>query len=149
MRRQSMDLRKYATNKTAPSYLRTYDLMFSRLVGREINLLELGVLEGETLLLWRDYFPKGHIFGVDSNPPARLNAEERIRVFTGNQTDPQILDQAAAEAPGGFDIIIDGASHIGEITRTSFWYLFDRYLKPGGFYAIEDWGTGYWEDSNR
>jgi hypothetical protein len=49
-------------------------------------------------------------------------------------------------APEGFDVIIDDASHIGELTKTTFWHLFDRHLKPGGLYAIEDWGTGYLDD---
>ena len=30
------------------------------------------------------------------------------------------------------------------LTRASFSALFDRHLKPGGIYAIEDWETGYW-----
>lgn len=46
-------------------------------------------------------------------------------------------------APEGFDIIIDDCSHIGELTKVSFWHLFTHHLKPGGIYAIEDWGTGY------
>jgi hypothetical protein len=46
-------------------------------------------------------------------------------------------------APDGFDIIIDDCSHIGEFTALSFWHLFDRHLKPGGLYVIEDWGAGY------
>jgi hypothetical protein len=49
-------------------------------------------------------------------------------------------------APEGFDIIIDDASHLGELTKTAFWHLFDNHLKPHGLYVIEDWGTGYWSD---
>ena len=55
-------------------------------------------------------------------------------------------------APDGFDIIIDDASHIGEFTKRSFWYLFDHHLKPGGLYVIEDWLTGYvdnWPDGKK
>jgi hypothetical protein len=48
-------------------------------------------------------------------------------------------------APDGFDIIVDDASHIGEFTKQSFWYLFDNHLKPGGLYVIEDWCTGYFD----
>ena len=53
---------------------------------------------------------------------------------------------ADATAPEGFDIIIDDGSHIGEATRNTFWHLFEHHLKPGGLYAIEDWGTGYLDD---
>ena len=42
-------------------------------------------------------------------------------------------------------MIIDDASHVGSLTSASFRHLFPRHLKPGGLYAIEDWGTGYWD----
>src|SRR4030095_16368023 len=35
---------------------------------------------------------------------------------------------------------------IGELTKKTFWHLFDNHLKRGGLYVIEDWGTGYWDD---
>ncbi|HYX42220.1 MAG TPA: hypothetical protein VE821_11005, partial [Pyrinomonadaceae bacterium] len=63
------------------------------------------------------------------------------------QQDTELLDRIAREcAPDGFDVIIDDCSHIGVLARVSFWHLFERHLKPGGFYVIEDWGTGYWDD---
>ena len=72
---------------------------------------------------------------------------ERIQIFEGSQSDKQFLSEVANKAaPEGFDIIIDDASHIGSLTKTTFWHLFDNYLKPGGLYAIEDWGTGYLDD---
>jgi hypothetical protein len=52
---------------------------------------------------------------------------------------------AAIEAPGGFDIVIDDASHVAHSTRASFWHLFRHHLKGGGIFSIEDWGTGYWD----
>jgi hypothetical protein len=71
--------------------------------------------------------------------------EERIRIYRGRQDDTALLDRVAAEcAPGGFDIIVDDAAHIGQLAKASFWHLFVNHLKPGGTYALEDWGTGYW-----
>lgn len=67
--------------------------------------------------------------------------------FEGNQADTKFLSEVASNvAPKGFDIIIDDGSHIGELTRTTFWHLFDNHLKLGGLYVIEDWFTGYWDD---
>jgi len=72
---------------------------------------------------------------------------ERIQIFKGSQADTQFLSEVANKtAPEGFDIIIDDASHIGALTKTAFWHLFDNHLKPGGLYVIEDWGTGYLDD---
>jgi hypothetical protein len=97
--------------------------------------------------LWRDYFPIGLIVGIDIKLPEHFVPGERIQIFKGSQTDEQFLSQIANKTgPEGFDVIIDDASHIGSLTKTTFWHLFDNHLKSGGLYAIEDWGTGYLDD---
>jgi len=83
--------------------------------------------------------------GLDKNPVELNDPTNRIFIYQGNQEDKNILDKIRMEtSKDGFDIIIDDASHIGELTKVSFWHLFDNHLKPGGVYVIEDWGTGYW-----
>ncbi|HKQ79384.1 MAG TPA: class I SAM-dependent methyltransferase [Blastocatellia bacterium] len=147
MRSHELNLEKYNTDKINNRYLDWYDPIVDSLVTEKIALLELGVHKGGSLLLWRDYFPKALIVGVDIQPQFDFSREERIRVFQGAQQDTAFLTEVANQtAPEGFDIIIDDASHFGALTRTSFWRLFDNHLKPSGIYAIEDWGTGYWED---
>lgn len=130
-----------------------YEECFENLTGKEIKLLELGVQKGGSLLLWRDYFETGTIVGLDINPCDLDDPSGRVRVYQGSQLDTDLLDRIAEkEATEGFDIIIDDCSHIGQFSRTSFWHLFENHLKPGGIYAIEDWGTGYmgqWVDGRR
>ncbi|HMP01150.1 MAG TPA: class I SAM-dependent methyltransferase [Gemmatales bacterium] len=146
-RSQELDLACYATDKIPAGYFEHYDPLFAPWVDEEIVLLEVGVQRGASLLLWRDYFPNGHIVGVDLNLPTGFEGQERIRLFQGDQTDGEVLTSMAEEAaPQGFDIIIDDASHLGLATKATFDHLFDRHLRPGGLYVIEDWGTGYWED---
>jgi len=96
--------------------------------------------------MWSDYFVNGTIIGVDLFPKFEpQDGDTKIRIFQGSQTDTAFLDNIAKEcAPNGFDIIVDDCSHIGELTKISFWHLFTHHLKRGGIYAIEDWGTGYW-----
>lgn len=96
--------------------------------------------------MWRDYFQTGTIVGLDWDHVDINATTERIHIYQGDQRDLSILDRIGHEcAPGGFDIIIDDASHIGELTEISFWHLFTNWLKPGGLYVIEDWRTGYWD----
>jgi hypothetical protein len=110
-------------------------------------LLELGIKDGGSLQLWREYFPKGIIVGLDILPVALTSRDGRIRTYEGPQQDTGLLDRIGREnAPGGFDIIIDDCAHIGTFSRVSFWHLFEHHLKPGGIYVVEDWGTGYWWD---
>jgi hypothetical protein len=147
MDNRAIDASAYDTDKAAhPHYLRWYEEYFTPLLDKNIKLLELGVYKGGSLLLWRDYFDKGLIVGLDMNSVDVPDGSGRIRLYQGQQQDTSLLDQIASEnAPEGFDIIIDDCSHIGELTRISFWHLFDNHLKPGGLYVIEDWSTGYWD----
>ncbi len=145
--KKTLDASRYDTDKAQHKhYLRNYEEYFSPFAGRDIRLLELGVYHGGSLLLWRDYFEKGLIAGLDLNHVAIEDSSQRIRFYQGAQQDTELLDRIASEcAPEGFDIIIDDCSHVGELTRVSFWHLFDHHLKSGGMYVIEDWGTGYWD----
>jgi len=127
--------------------LQIYEECFEPLIGKEISLLELGVADGKSLLLWRDYFEKARIAGLDVNPIQIEDPTGRIRLYVGYQQDVALLTSIAKEqAPHGFDAIIDDCSHIAEFTRISFWHLFVHHLKPGGIYAIEDINTGYMDD---
>jgi hypothetical protein len=93
------------------------------------------------------------IVGIDADlTHFRCEDRTRIEVFEGSQTNPRFLQSTAlAVAPEGLDVIIDDASHIGWKTEIAFWALLE-HLRPGGYYFIEDWGTGYcpdWPDGRR
>ncbi len=137
---------EYDTDKNE-IYLNNYERYFRSMKDGRINLLELGVFRGGSLLMWRDYFASGVISGVDVNQVSVEDESGRIRIYRGMQQDKDFLDLVAEDSTGGegFDIIIDDASHIGELTKISFWHLFHFHLKPGGIYVIEDWRTAYWD----
>ena len=104
----------------------------------------MGVEEGAYVLFWRDYFENATIVGVDFRQFQIDDTTGRIHIYHGYQQDIDLLERIAREqAPDGFDVIIDDCSHIGRLARVSFWHLFQNHLKPGGLYAIEDWGTSY------
>lgn len=136
-----------------PHVYKLYRDWFGHLVDKDIRLLELGVYDGDSLLLFRDYFTNGIMVGLDMNPVHIADPTNRIHLYQGYQQDTALLDLIAGqEAPEGFDIVIDDCSHIGQLTRVSFWHLFQYHLKPGGIYAIEDVNTAYmaeWPDGHR
>lgn len=128
-------------------YMRNYEEFMAPIRHQHIKVLELGVANGDSIRYWADWLPNATIVGLDINPPPLGLASNRIIVYQGEQQDRSMLDRIAHEqAPGGFDFIIDDASHVGQFTRISFWHLYVNHLKPGGLYFIEDWGTGYWSE---
>ena len=147
MPKRCLDASNYDSDKAEHShYLRNYEECFQPLWNKEIRLLELGIYKGGSLLLWRDYFEKGLIVGLDVQPVEIEDSTGRVRTYQGMQQDTDLLDRIGREtAPHGFDVIIDDCSHIGELTRISFWHLFDNHLKSGGIYVIEDWSASYWD----
>lgn len=143
--KKSLVAGQFGTDKNQV-YLDNYERFFSGIRSEKITLLELGIFRGESLLLWEDYFPNGTIVGIDIQTANVAGTSERIFEFQGYQQDTDFLDTVAREkAPHGFDIIIDDASHVGDLSRITFWHLFDNHLKHGGIYVIEDWRTGYWD----
>ncbi len=85
MRSRELALKKYNTDKITNRYLDWYDPMLEHFVPKEIKLVELGIYEGGSLLLWRDYFPKATVVGIDINVKVDLSREERVQVFEGRQ----------------------------------------------------------------
>lgn len=132
---------KHGTDKgsTEHDYGPIYEEHFDRLRAKEITLLELGVWQGASLKVWRDYFPAATIIGLDQQDRGlRLDGVEQM---FSDQNNPN-LPEALANAYGGLDIIIDDASHISSKTIGSFKLLWP-VLKPGGIYVIEDLQTSY------
>ena len=130
-------------------YLQRYrEHIFERFKDEPIALLEIGIANGVSMLLFRDALPKAKIVGLDIAPlPKIQDSTGRIAMYRGEQQDTTLLDRIRSEqAPNGFDVIIDDGSHIGQYTRIAFWHLFTRHLKPGGLYFIEDWGCSYWRN---
>ncbi|HYY94550.1 MAG TPA: hypothetical protein VE713_08535 [Pyrinomonadaceae bacterium] len=94
--KKRLDASGYDTDKAAHThYLRNYEEYFRGLVDKEIRLLELGVLKGGSLLLWRDYFARGIVAGLDLNPVEIEDPTGRVRVYTGGQQDTELLDRIA------------------------------------------------------
>lgn len=117
----------------------------------EVNILELGVYSGASLLIWREFFPRATIVGLDVRPaPERiLPALEagQLHFIQGDQSLQADLERCLLPTAGKrFDIIIDDASHVGSLSRASFNFLFPHALRDGGLYIVEDYGTGYMAD---
>ena len=127
------------------TYLDIYHKNFQHLKYKKVKLLELGVQGGNSIRTWKRYFRKGLLVGLDFDKSCIQHIEKRVKIYIGDQKDLQLLNLIHKEN-GLFDIIIDDASHINELSITSFKFLFNK-LKKGGSYVIEDLHCSY-EDLN-
>ncbi len=147
----SMLARIYGTDKWGShKYTPIYQEHFKRFKYKKINLLEIGVggykdpkRGGNSLRMWKAYFPYAQIFSFDIYDKSSLQ-ENRIKIFKGDQTDEVFLNQLLNDI-GPIDIIIDDGSHINNHIIATFNILFP-FLKDDGIYAIEDLQTSYWKD---
>ena len=57
--------KKYPTSKNITGFIPIYESFFDCLREKEVNILEIGVDKGDSLRLWRDYFTKAKICGLD------------------------------------------------------------------------------------
>ena len=119
-------------------------LPFNRL--EPITILEIGVLSGESLETWREFYPNAKIVGIDITPSCKDYEDSNRNIFIeiGSQDDPVFLKEVSLKY-GQFDLIVDDGSHINRHVITSFIHLIDS-VKPEGLYVIEDCATSYWPE---
>lgn len=126
-------------------YFEIYETHLARFRNTKVRMLEIGVQNGGSQEMWRDYMgPDALLYGVDINPDcAKLNGDAgEVRI--GSQDDPEFLRRVIDEM-GGVDVVLDDGSHVMKHIRTSFDTLFP-YVSEGGIYIVEDLHTAYWSN---
>jgi hypothetical protein len=139
--------KKYDSIKVRPKYKNTtqhfitevYPLYLGAKREKIETLLEIGVYKGGSVLAMRDYFPSAKIVGMDISFDLLSWKEDlppNVVLEQGDQEDKEFLKKVG-DSHGPFDFIIDDGGHQFKQQKSSFdilWY----YVKPGGYYFIED-----------
>ena len=149
-----MKLREYFENNQNRNmidkwlhYFDVYERHFRPFVGKKIKVLEIGIWQGGSLKMWKEYFGEdAEIIGVDIEPRCKKFEEERIKIYIGDQADANFL-QELIKTEGKFDIIIDDGGHYMHQQIISFQQLYGA-LNDGGVYLCEDLHTNYWARYN-
>jgi cephalosporin hydroxylase len=122
------------------------------------NLLEFGILEGGSAVLFTLLMELEKFVGIDIRDSARgiepflarHEVGKKIKFhFSVSQSDERsvrkLIKSEFAKSP--IDLIIDDASHQYAHTKRTFEIAFP-HLRPGGLYVIEDWGWAHWRGYN-
>ncbi len=116
---------------TAHSYIDVYNKKINQ---PQCSLLEIGIYEGLSLLMWKDYLPNANIFGVDITDQFIMHDLSSCNVIIDDATSIGFSHRFDDHS---LDYIIDDGSHSLLDQLNSLAYLFQK-LKSGGIYFIED-----------
>ncbi|HEX8547793.1 MAG TPA: class I SAM-dependent methyltransferase [Cytophagaceae bacterium] len=126
-------------------YFDIYERYFSSYRDKEVVILEIGVYQGGSINMWKEYFGnKAKIYAIDINPLCKRFESENVRIFIGSQSDRAFLQEVINEIPE-LDILIDDGGHYMDQQIISFEELYP-HVKEGGIYLCEDLHTSYWKD---
>lgn len=132
---------KYSCIKHS-SYFQVYDEIFGPYVGKKITFVEVGVLNGGSLFMWRDFFgPNARIIGVELNPDAKKWEEHGFEIFIGSQADPVFWDDLFKKI-GPIDVMLDDGGHFNDQQIITTLCAIP-HIKDGGLLAVEDVHTSY------
>ena len=131
--------KKFGTDKYSHRFCDFYEQQISHLRQEKIKLLEIGILKGRSLKMWKEYFPHGLIYGADVIDKSHL-MEDRISIEKCDQENQEDLKHLFNGET--FDIIIDDGGHTMKQQQFTLANLFCR-IKPGGVFFMEDLHTSY------
>jgi hypothetical protein len=93
------------------NYFPVYDELFSKFKGCPVTFIEIGVLHGGSLFMWREFLgEKARIIGVDLNPEALKWNSFGFEIYIGDQENSQFWNDFYKQV-GQFDILLDDGGH--------------------------------------
>jgi hypothetical protein len=122
---------------TYHNFTEFYDSYFNSLRNESLKILEIGIFKGESLKMWKEYFPNSEIYGLDINNLKHLE-EDRIFIEQADQTDINRMNNVFPNVK--FDIIIDDGGHSMYQQQLTLISMLHR-LKRGGYFIVEDLHT--------
>ena len=123
------------------NYFYIYDQLFAQYQEKEITFVEVGVLSGGSLFMWRDFLGhKARIIGIDLNPGS-MKWSDDFEIFIGDQADPNFWNSFYNKV-GKIDVLLDDGGHrnrqqIQTVVSSLEW------INNGGMIVTEDTHTSF------
>jgi predicted O-methyltransferase YrrM len=123
-------------------YTLFYESLFRNKKDMNLKIAELGILDGASLLMWREYFTNAEIYGFEYNKDLIMKFKSqfnnnRIKLSTIDVTNKDSIMRSFSSLNTFYDIIIEDTTHQFEdqirVIENTY-----QYLKPGGIMIIED-----------
>ena len=139
--------KKYPTDKdfTHNYYTAVYEQYLSPIKDEVKLVCEVGIggfweavgwLPGNSLKVWRDYFPNAEILGLDIVKHDNIDDLDRITIDWLDQSKRDLVIEYSSKLKD-YDFIIDDGSHNVYDQQITLAHFF-KSLKSGGIYILED-----------
>ena len=112
-----------------------------------VKMLEIGVLYGGSVEVWKEYFSQRHplyYVGMDRNKDCKRTEDANRGIFIEIGSQASVKDLlVVCKKHGPFDFIIDDGGHTYDMMRVSYETLFtsDLCMTRNSLYVIEDMHT--------
>lgn len=133
----------YPTDKqwTHDYYNRAYQDTLFPVKDSASKIVEIGIGEGYSLEVWREFFKNASIIGLDMSPTAGNGILNMDRITLQNMDLSVKLNlESFAEQNPDIDVLTDDGTHKMADQQLALATLF-KSIKPGGIYIIEDLHT--------
>lgn len=127
---------------TIHSYVDVYQELLAPYRHTAKNILEIGLMNGESLRVWTEYFD-GKVYGMDcSETPLQgmadlrpIMAEGKYNICIGDATSESDIEKYFKDVE--FDLVIDDGNHLMASQLETFRLLKNK-MANGSLYIIED-----------
>lgn len=124
------------------TYFAVYDNVFKDFVGKQITVVEIGVLQGGSLFMWKELFgDNARIIGIDFNPNALKWQDYGFEIYIGDQSDEKFWNTFFKET-GSIDLLIDDGGHTYDQQIITVECCIP-FINEGGKIIVEDTHTSY------
>ncbi len=131
--------KKHGTDKFFHQYCDHYERVLSQVQDKQIRLLEVGICHGNSLTMWKEFFPLAEIHGVDIKMFHALDHTSGMYFHQVDCDDIASL-MSLSTSVGEFDVIIDDGGHTMRQQQNVMKTLW-KNLKLGGIFIMEDLHT--------
>ena len=124
------------------TYFPVYEEIFNKYVEKKITFVEIGVLQGGSLHMWKEYFGNSaRIIGIDLNPKAKKLEKDGFEIYIGSQSNENFWNEFFSKV-GKIDILLDDGGHENDqqiitLNRTI------PNMNDEGLIVVEDTHTSY------
>ncbi len=127
------------------SYFEAYSDILAKFRGKSCTLVEIGVMEGGSLLAWKKWLgEKARVIGIDANPDAVNYKDKDVEIIIGNQADPKFWKEFF-DKNKDIDVIIDDGGHQYFQQVITFYSVLSE-IKKKTLVIFEDISTSFLKD---